>query len=60
MTLELTKVWLQAKLATERGAGLVEYVLLAALIAVVCIIGVTFLGDSTSGKYSEIGSHVIG
>lgn len=39
----------------ERGASLVEYALLVALIAVVCIVSVTFLGNSASGKISGAG-----
>ena len=44
----------------ERGASLVEYALLVALIAVVCIIAVTFLGNSAKDKFSEVGSAVAG
>jgi pilus assembly protein Flp/PilA len=40
----------------ERGASLVEYALLLALIAVVCIVAVTLLGTSTSHKFSQVGS----
>ncbi len=43
---------------TERGASLVEYALLVALIAVVCIIAITFLGKSASSKFSSVGSAV--
>jgi len=42
----------------ERGASLVEYALLVALIAVVCIAAVTFLGRSADSKFNEIGSAV--
>ena len=42
----------------ERGASLVEYALLVALIAVVCIVAVTFLGKSASSKFSGIGSSI--
>ena len=42
----------------ERGASLVEYALLVALIAVVCIAAVTFLGTRTSDKFSSVGSHL--
>ena len=42
----------------ERGASLVEYALLVALIAVVCIVAIQFLGESASEKFSEIGSGV--
>ena len=41
---------------TERGASLVEYALLVALIAVVCIAAVTILGTRTSDKFSAVGS----
>ena len=42
----------------ERGASLVEYALLVALIAVVCIGAVTVLGNNASTKFSSIGSAV--
>ena len=41
---------------TERGASLVEYALLVALIAVVCIVAITFVGSRASDKFSEVGS----
>ncbi len=44
----------------ERGASLVEYALLVALIAVVCIVAVTFLGKSASSKFSTVGSSIAG
>jgi pilus assembly protein Flp/PilA len=44
----------------ERGASLVEYALLVALIAVVCIVAVTFLGGSAKDKFSKVGSAVKG
>ena len=40
----------------ERGASLVEYALLIALIAVVCIIAIVFLGNSLNGNYSRSAS----
>jgi Flp pilus assembly pilin Flp len=36
----------------------VEYALLVALIAVVCILAITFLGKSTSSKLSNLGSNI--
>ncbi len=42
--------------ASERGASLVEYALLVALIAVVCIGAVTFLGNQTATSYSQLGN----
>jgi len=44
----------------ERGASLVEYALLVALIAVVCIIAITFLGESANSKFDAIGSSIGG
>ena len=41
---------------TERGAALVEYALLLALIAVVCIIALTTLGGKASSKFTTIGN----
>ena len=49
---------LQSRCKTERGASLVEYALLVALIAVVCILAVTFLGKAASSKFSSVGSHI--
>jgi pilus assembly protein Flp/PilA len=40
----------------ERGASLVEYALLVALIAVVCIAAVSFLGQNASTKFNAVGS----
>lgn len=42
----------------ERGASLVEYALLVALIAVVCIVAITFLGESANSKFDDIGSSI--
>lgn len=41
---------------TERGAALVEYALLLALIAVVCIVALTTLGQKGSSKFVTIGN----
>src|SRR6476646_9291172 len=57
---EFASAWLQARCKTDRGASLVEYALLVALIAVVCILAVTFLGRSASSKFSSVGSAVAG
>jgi pilus assembly protein Flp/PilA len=38
----------------EEGAALAEYALLVALIAVVCVVGVTALGTSVSAVFSTI------
>ena len=40
----------------DRGASLVEYALLVALIAVVCIVAISFLGTSASSNFNNVGS----
>lgn len=42
----------------EQGASLVEYALLVALIAVVCIAAVSFIGTKASKKFSTAGSAI--
>jgi pilus assembly protein Flp/PilA len=47
--------YIQARLNTdERGAALVEYALLVALIAVVCIAALKALGGSVNTKFVEV------
>ena len=48
------KAWLVAQTKTERGASLVEYALLVALIAVVVIGAITLLGRSASNTFSGV------
>ena len=55
---EFIKTWLTAQTTSERGAALVEYALLVALIAVVCIGAITFLGQSADSKFSTVGSQI--
>ena len=53
--------WMRAKLGQdERGASLVEYALLLALIAVVCIIAVTALGESASDNFNDVSNSISG
>jgi pilus assembly protein Flp/PilA len=49
-SIEFMANWLRARIDDERGASLVEYALLVALIAVVCIAAVTLLGNQASSK----------
>jgi len=57
MNLYVLKTWLQAKFTKdERGANLVEYILLVALIALAVIAAVIFLRGSVSSKFDETGS----
>ncbi|MFV0258941.1 MAG: Flp family type IVb pilin [Acidimicrobiales bacterium] len=50
--------WARAQAKTERGASLVEYALLVALIAVVCIGAVTMLGSAAEDKFSTVGGSI--
>ncbi len=53
--------YLQARFTkSERGAALVEYALLLALIAVVCIIALEFLGGEAAEKFSDVGNSIAG
>jgi pilus assembly protein Flp/PilA len=51
---------LKERVSEDRGATAVEYALMVALIAVVIILAVTFLGQSTSETFSEVGDAVGG
>jgi pilus assembly protein Flp/PilA len=42
----------------QKGASLVEYALLAALIAVLCIIAMRALGNKVSTQFSAIASQL--
>jgi Flp pilus assembly pilin Flp len=51
------KAWITARLGveTERGSNLVEYMFLLVLIALVVMLGVMFIGRSTSEKWDQYG-----
>ena len=59
-SIEYVTAWMIARISPrlDRGASLVEYALLVALIAVVCIAAVTILGQSASSKFSSVASAV--
>lgn len=51
--------YLRARLGrSQRGASLVEYVLLLMLIAMVCLAAVSWFGQANSSKLSDISSRV--
>ena len=54
------KTWLPALTKTERGASLVEYALLVALIAVVVIGAVTLLGITAENTFSDVSDSLAG
>jgi pilus assembly protein Flp/PilA len=62
--MDITIVWqrfatfLRAKVRDEHGATLVEYALLVALIAVVCILAISFLGSKASSTFSGVGTSI--
>jgi pilus assembly protein Flp/PilA len=45
--------WIRAHAKDERGASLVEYALLVALIAIVCLAAITLLGGNASEKFDS-------
>jgi pilus assembly protein Flp/PilA len=58
MHMDIVK-YMQARFTkTERGAALVEYALLLALIAVVCIVALTTLGTQASDKFTDVGNSI--
>ncbi len=55
--MEIFVTWLRTRFAdSERGAALVEYALLLALIAVVCIVAIGAIGTKANTKFNSIGS----
>ena len=56
MDLYILNTWLQAKFNrdSERGASMVEYGLLLALIAVIAIVAVKALGTNVSAKFDNV------
>ena len=51
--------WMRARFGrTERGASLVEYVLLVMLIVLVCIASVAFFGTSNRDEVNDVGSRI--
>ena len=57
MNLTQLVCWIQTRFHRgEDGASLVEYALLVALIAIVCIAAISFVGTSASTKFSNVGS----
>jgi pilus assembly protein Flp/PilA len=58
-TIEFLATWLRARFGDDdRGASLVEYALLVALIAVVCIAAIIILGNEAEQSFSTTGSAI--
>lgn len=59
MDLFVLRTWIQARRGRcERGAGLVEYLLLLGLIAIALMAALTYLGSQLSPKYNQAGSQL--
>ena len=58
-TICATRAWLRAKLRSERGASMVEYGLLLALMAIIAMVAVQAFGQGVSAKYSTINASVV-
>ena len=57
MNLFVLKTWIESKFANdERGANLVEYILLIALIALVVMAAVQIFSGKVSKKFSDASS----
>lgn len=57
MNLFMVKSWLTTKLARDdRGANLVEYILLVSLIAMAVIAAVVFVGGQLNNSFNTAGS----
>ena len=56
MIVYITKLYVAAQvaLADKKGAAMVEYALLAALIAVVAVTTITSLGTAVNGKFQAL------
>jgi len=57
----MLRMWtaLQSRfVADEDGASLVEYALLVALIAVVALIAIRFVGEAVSDEFNSVGQEL--
>jgi pilus assembly protein Flp/PilA len=57
---DLTQTNTEVQTKKQKGASLVEYALLVALIAVICIVAISALGQKVSTSFSSIASGVAG
>ena len=59
MSFQFFATWVRAHLMDDdRGASRVEYALLVALIAIVCIAAITLLGGNAADKFSTVADSV--
>lgn len=57
-TVDYLRTLIATQIEDERGASLVEYALLVALIAVVCIAAVSALGNAASSNFNSVSSSI--
>jgi pilus assembly protein Flp/PilA len=58
-TYEFLATWIRARFGdSDRGAALVEYALLVALIAVACIFAIEALGKEANSSFDTTGSKI--
>ncbi len=52
----MLRLWtaIQTRIDDEKGASLVEYALLVALIAIVALLAITAVGESVSSNFDSI------
>lgn len=58
--IEFIRAWIRAASRSERGASLVEYALLLALIAVVCLAALSVLGVNLRDNYDDSRTSIFG
>lgn len=51
---QFASAWICARVRNDRAASLVEYALLLALIAIVCVAAVATLGGKTKTRFSSL------
>ena len=56
---EFVETWVTARFSDdERGASLIEYIFLVALIAIICLAAIALLGQRSETRFSQIGTSV--
>ena len=51
-------MWIGERGRVERGASLVEYALLVALVAATCIASIDYMGGVAADKFARVGSSI--
>jgi pilus assembly protein Flp/PilA len=58
ITFDYLSSFIVCRMGSDRGASLVEYALLVALIAIVCMAAITVLGQAVSSTMSSVSSSI--